>query len=76
MAEFNNPYIEPREKAPGELAQEYAALFKMASLFFGVSLTDREQAAVPVLIGAFLRERKKIDIQKLLALIERFSPDA
>ena len=70
-----NPYAEEREKSPGELAQEWAALFTMASLFFGLSFTAREKAAIPIVVGALMRERKKVDLDKLLNMAKRFLPD-
>lgn len=76
MSGITNPYLTPREKAPGELAEEYASLFLMASLFFGITLTEREKEAVPVLVRAFLRERGKVDLEKLLSTIKRFLPEA
>lgn len=74
MAEFGNPYAESREKSPGELAVEYGELLKMASLFFGLSFTDKEKAAIPVVVGAFMRERKKVDLEKLFNTIKGFLP--
>ena len=72
MTEIPNPYQEGRNKSPGELAQEYDSLMQMAFLLFGVTLTEREKAAVPVLVGAFMRERHKIDLQKIQSLLDRF----
>lgn len=69
-----NPYLEERDKSQGEVAQEWASLFLMASVFFGISLTDREKAAVPVLIGALLRERNKVDLEKLLSAVKQYLP--
>ena len=74
MDGFTNPYIETREKSPGELAQEWAALLNMASLLFGLSFTDSEKRAVAVVIGAVMRERHKIDLVKLVKTIEGFLP--
>lgn len=74
MGEFTNPYTETREKSPGELVQEYASLFKMASLFFGLSFTEREQEAIPVVIGAVMRESKKVDIVEVMKTLQRFIP--
>ena len=76
MPEFPNPYLEEREKSQGELAQEYASLLNMASLFFGLSFTDREKDAIPVVIGAIMRERKKVDLVKLVETLKGFLPDA
>ena len=73
---FPNPYLEEREPSQGELAQEYASLFSMAALFFGITLTDREKEAVPVLIGAIMRERKKVDLVKLVETLKGFIPSA
>ena len=73
---FPNPYLDEREKSDGELAQEYASLFLMASLLFDITLTDREKEAVPVLIGAIMRERKKVDLVKLTNALKGFLPDA
>jgi hypothetical protein len=70
---FPNPYTEVREQSQGELAQEYAGLFNMAALFFGLEFTDNEKKAIPVVIGALMRERKKIDIDKILALLRQFT---
>ena len=67
---FPNPYAEPREKSKGELTQEWAELFKMASLFFGLTFTDKEKAAIPIVIGALLREGHKIGTIKLLQMLE------
>ena len=75
MDGFPNPYLETREKAPGERAQEYAALFNMASLFFGLSFTDREKNAIPIVIGALMRERKKVDLMKLVETLKGFIPN-
>lgn len=74
MGDVPNPYVEPREQAPGELAQEWASFFRMAALFFGIAFTDREKAAIPIVIGALLRERKKVDLVKLLKTVEAFIP--
>jgi hypothetical protein len=74
MAEFPNPYAEEREKSPGELTQEYAELFKMASLLLGLEFTDREKAAIPVVIGAVLRESKKRGIVNILQTIQDWLP--
>jgi hypothetical protein len=71
---FPNPYTEVREQSQGELSQEYAALFNMAALFFGLSFTDREKQAIPVVIGAIMRERKKIDLESLTTLLKQFMP--
>ena len=72
---FPNPYIEDREASSGELAQEYAALFKMISLFFDLEFTELEKNAIPVVIGAFMRERKKIDLVKLVETLKGFLPN-
>ena len=74
MTEFPNPYLEPREKSPGELAQEYASLFQMASLFFGLEFTERERDAIQAVIGAIMRERHKVDIVKLVETFKVFLP--
>ena len=71
---FPNPYLESREQSQGELAQEYAALFNMALLLFGLTFTDREKEAIPVVAGALMRERHKIDLIKLTDLIKQFIP--
>ena len=71
-----NPYLEEREASPGELAQEYAALFNMASLYFGLSFTEREKDAIPIVIGAIMRERKKVDLVKLVETLKGFLPAA
>ena len=75
MSGFPNPYTEVREQSQGELSQEYAALFNMAALFFGLQFTDKEKAAIPVVVGAILRERKKIDFASVSALLEQFIPN-
>ena len=72
MEGFPNPYLETREKSPGELSQEYASLVAMASLFFGITLTETEKAALPILVGAFLRERKKVDLAKAADMLKGF----
>jgi len=72
MGEFQNPYLDPREEAPGELAQEYASLLLMASFFLGIELTDQEKKALPIIIGAVMRERNKISLDKLKWLLETF----
>lgn len=74
MEGFPNPYLEPREKSQGELAQEYAALIAMASFLFGLSLTETEKAAIPILVGAVLRERKKVDLTKIADTLKQFFP--
>lgn len=74
MEGFPNPYLETREKSQGELAQEYAAMFNMASLFFGLEFTDTEKRAFAVCIGAVLRERKKVDLPKLIEVVKGFIP--
>ena len=74
MPDFANPYLEEREQSPGELAQEYAAMFNLAALFFNITLTDKEKAAVPVLIGAIMREGKKVDLVKLINTLKGFMP--
>lgn len=73
MTEFPNPYQEDRVKSQGELTQEYAALINMASLLIGAKLTDKEKAAIPVLVGAFMRERKNIDMGPLMRLLKQFA---
>jgi len=70
---FDNPYQEDREQSSGELAQEYAGLFNMAALFFGLEFTDREKEAIPVVIGAIMRERHKIGADSILALLKQFT---
>ena len=72
---FPNPYLEEREPSQGELAQEYANLFSMAALFFGLAFTDREKEAIPIVIGAFMRERKKVDLVKLVEMLKGFIPN-
>ena len=74
MSEFPNPYLEERDPSQGELTQEYASLFNMAALLFNITLTDREKEAVPVLIGAIMRERKKVDLVKLAGTLKGFLP--
>jgi hypothetical protein len=74
LSEFPNPYIATREKSQGELTQEYASLFNMASLLFGLSFTDTEKRAAAVVIGAVMRERKKIDFAQVADLLKRFLP--
>ena len=74
MTGFPNPYLEERDKSQGELAQEYAALFNMALIFFGLTFTDREKEAIPVVIGALMRERHKVELTKLIDLINNFIP--
>ena len=74
MTEFENPYLEDREPSKGELAQEYASLFNMAALFFGLEFTDKEKDTFPIVVGAIMRERHKVDITKLLELVKRFVP--
>lgn len=69
---FPNPYLETRAKSQGELTQEYASLFNMASLFFGLSFTDTEKRAFAVCIGALLRERGKVDLDRLVWAVKRF----
>jgi hypothetical protein len=71
--EFPNHYQEKREKSQGELTQEYAALIEMATFLIGARLTDKEKAAVPIVIGAFMRERKNIDLGPLTDLLKRFA---
>ena len=75
MTSFPNPYLETREQSPGELTQEYASLFSMAALFFGLAFTDREKEAIPIVIGAFMRERKKVDLVKLVDTLKGFIPN-
>ena len=65
MADFPNPYFEERDKSQGELAQEYAAMFNMALIYFDLDFTDREREAIPIVAGALMRERHKIDLTKL-----------
>ena len=67
-----NPYAQDRDKAPGELAQEWASFFTMASAFFGLTFTDREKEAIPIVVGALMRERKKLDIDRLTWAIKKF----
>lgn len=74
MSGFENPYLETREKSQGELAQEYASLLSMASLFLGLSFTDTEKRAFAVCIGALMRERKKVDLSKLIGLLKMVMP--
>ena len=69
-----NPYLEKRELSQGELAQEYAALFNMAALFFGLQFTDREKYAFSICIGAVLRERHKVDLVKVIETLKGFIP--
>jgi hypothetical protein len=76
MTGFNNPFFEIRGMSPGELAQQYASFFQMASLFFGLSFTDKEKEAIPIVIGALMRERGKVDIVKLFKTLEGFIPKA
>jgi hypothetical protein len=73
--EFGNPYLEKRKKSQGELAQEYAALFEMALLLFNLKFTDNEKRAIPVVIGALLRERKNLDLDKLLNMVKGVIPN-
>ena len=75
MDGFPNPYLETREQSHGELTQEYAALFNSAALFFGLAFTDREKIAIPIVIGAFMRERKKVDLVKLVETLKGFIPN-
>ena len=75
MDGFPNPYLEKREPSQGELAQEYASLFSMAALFFGLEFTDREKEAIPIVIGAVMRERKKVDLIKLVETLKGFIPN-
>ena len=70
---FDNPYIEIREQSQGELAQQYAGLFNMAALFFGLQFTDEEKKAIPVVIGALMRERKKIGFDSITSLLKQFT---
>ena len=71
---FPNPYLEERSLSPGEIAQEYAALFNMAAAFFGLQFTDREKYAFSICFGAILRERKKVDLVKLVETLKGFLP--
>ena len=70
MPEIPNPYLEDREKAPGEVAQEYADLIRMGLLFLGIHLTDREKDVIPILVGAFLRERSRFDFYRLSTILK------
>lgn len=70
-----NPYLEKRKKSQGELAQEYSALFEMALLLFNLNFTDNEKRAIPVVIGALLRERKNLDLDKLLNMVKGVIPN-
>ena len=47
----------------------------MASIFFGLSFTDREKNAIPIVIGALMRERKKVDLVKLVETLKGFLPE-
>lgn len=69
-----NPYLEERSLSPGEVAQEYAALFNMATAFFGLTFTDREKYAFSICISAIMRERKKVDLVKVLDTLKGFLP--
>jgi hypothetical protein len=60
LAGFPNPYLEKREKSKGERVQEWAGHANSASSILGISLTETEKRAVAVVIGAFVREWKKI----------------
>ena len=71
---FPNPYLEERDKSQGELAQEYAAMFNLALTFFGLTFTDREKGAIPIVIGALMRERHKVDLVKLVEMLKGFIP--
>ena len=70
---FDNPYQEDRAPSPGELDQMYAGFFSMAALFFGLEFTDREKEAIPVVIGAIMRERHKVGLDSILALLKQFT---
>ena len=49
-------------------------MFNMALIFFDLEFTDKEKDAIPVVIGALLRERHKVDLIKLTNLIKQFIP--
>lgn len=74
MAEFNNPYQEPRVTSKGELAQQWAELFKMASFLAGVEFTANEKLAIATVIGAVMREKGKIDLNRMASLIKLVMP--
>ena len=69
-----NPYLDERSLSPGEIAQEYAALFNMAAALFGLQFTDREKYAFSICFGAILRERKKVDLVKAVETLKGFIP--
>ena len=50
-------------------------MFNLAALFFNITLTETEKAAVPVLIGAIMREGKKVDLVKLINTLKGFIPE-
>ena len=76
MAEgFPNPYLEERAQSQGELTQEQAALFNMAALFFQLDFTENEKRCIAVSIGAFMRERKRVDLVKLVETLKGFIPN-
>lgn len=74
MAGFTNPYEEPRATSKGELDQQWAELFKMASFLAGMEFTDREKSAIAIVIGAVMREKGKIDLDRMASLIKLVMP--
>lgn len=70
MAGFPNPYLETRPKSKGELTQEWASFFLLASTLLGLSFTETEKRAFAICLGALMRERKKFDVKRFVKFSE------
>ena len=46
----------------------------MAAALFGLQFTDREKYAFAICMGAILRERKKVDLVKVVETLKGFIP--
>jgi hypothetical protein len=66
--DFPNPYLEERPKSKGELTQQWASFFLLASAIFGLNFTDTERRAFAVCIGA------KFDLNNLPTFVKMFIP--
>jgi hypothetical protein len=72
--DFPNPYLEERPKSKGELTQQWASFFLLASAIFGLNFTDTERRAFAVCIGALMREYMKFDLNNLPTFVKMFIP--